>query len=426
MPTMPMPTMPMPTTPPVATVDATCMGTPYQPLVGLKPAMPNDYIAYLTAYPQNIATEERATSGTPCANSTGMDACEDKLAELKRGEGLEFSQSCGMIGVCRSFFVTTADGVVRRYGDREELLELLGEIDSPADAFLLISYDGFRVHCMGAHDLQPNEGAWISSATKTAEGYEVSALELLNDCPYQYARVKLSVSRTGEVKELESVTLSETPICAGRRPAGWLPQGTTTATLGDYFAAMATLEAASVAAFEILATELAHHNAPLHLVEAAREAARDEVRHAAKTTELARRFGVCPEAPAIQERPLRNLFEIALDNTVEGCVRETFGAAVGCYQAAAAGDAQVARFMREIADDETRHAALAFEIDDWLRSQLPAADRAQLELARQSAVQTLGRELGERNAKLRELAGLPDVTQATLLHGSLRRELWNV
>jgi hypothetical protein len=357
-----------------------------------------------------------------------MDGCQEKLADLQLGEGLDYTQTCGMVGSCRNFFITTADGVVRRYGNREELLELLGEIDSPADAFLLITYDGFHVHCMGAHELQANEGAWTSSATETTDGYEVSALRLVSDCPFRYARVMLSVSRSGEVKELEHVLLSETPLCAGRRPAGWLPhrEATPSSTLGDYFAAMAALEAASVAAFEILASELAYHGAPAALVMAAREAARDEVRHAEKTAALARRFGVCPDAPHVSERPVRDLLAIALDNAVEGCVRETFGAAVGCYQVQAARDPEVALLMHEIAEDETRHAALALEIDAWLRPQLSAAGRAQVEAARRAAIKAVGREAGERNPSLRELAGLPDLAQATRLHDSLCRELWNV
>ena len=419
--TMP-PTMPMPS----PSVDATCEATSYQLFEGLTPATPYDYIAMRTGYP-NLASYEHGASGTPCLNSTSMDGCEEKLAELQRGEGLEYTELCGMVGNCRRFFLTTADGVVRRYGDRQELLELLGEIDSPADAFLLITYDGFQVHCMGGQELQPGEGDWTSSATETPDGYQVSALKLVSDCPYRYARVMLSVSHTGEVKELDRVLLSETPICAGRRPAGWSPRSVATATsaLGEHFAAMALLEAASVAAFEILAAELAHHGAPATLVEAARDAARDEVRHAATTGALARRFGACPEAPEVCARPVRGLLELALDNAVEGCVRETFGAAIGCYQAQVAEDAEVARLMREIAEDETRHAALAFAIDTWLRPQLSAVERAQVDAARRAAVRVLGSEVGERDPELCALAGLPGVAQARRLHDNLYRELWS-
>jgi hypothetical protein len=48
-----------------------------------------------------------------------------------------------------------------------------------------------------------------------------------------------------------------------------------------------------------------------------------------------------------------------LDNAVEGCVRETFGAAVGLWQAKQAGDAKVAKAMRQIAPDELIGARLS-------------------------------------------------------------------
>ncbi|NIS36796.1 MAG: ferritin-like domain-containing protein, partial [Actinobacteria bacterium] len=46
--------------------------------------------------------------------------------------------------------------------------------------------------------------------------------------------------------------------------------------------------------------------------------------------------------PVIEDAPVRTAYEIALENAVEGCVRETFGALVGAHQALRASDPSIA------------------------------------------------------------------------------------
>ena len=101
-------------------------------------------------------------------------------------------------------------------------------------------------------------------------------------------------------------------ICAkgvGRIPAGLAPARVARAlsALGDWFAAAAHLEAASVHAFRRLHDELAAHGAPARLLRAARRAQRDEVRHARLTARMARRFGGHPVPPRVAPVPLRAL-----------------------------------------------------------------------------------------------------------------------
>jgi hypothetical protein len=82
---------------------------------------------------------------------------------------------------------------------------------------------------------------------------------------------------------------------------------------------------------------------------ASRRAARDEVRHARVMKKLARRAGGHVPGVQVQALHVRSLEEMALENVVEGCVRETFGAVVAMIQAERAGDARVRRAMRRIA-----------------------------------------------------------------------------
>jgi len=83
---------------------------------------------------------------------------------------------------------------------------------------------------------------------------------------------------------------------------------------------------------------------------------------------------------------VRDLEEIALENAVEGCVRETFAGVAATYKAAHAGDAGIAAAMRIIAQDETRHAALAWDVAAWLDGKL-SKRRGRGRAAQRAAVQ---------------------------------------
>jgi predicted metal-dependent hydrolase len=156
---------------------------------------------------------------------------------------------------------------------------------------------------------------------------------------------------------------------------------------------MAHLEAASVHAFLRLREELTSIQAPRALVRRAERAARDEVRHARVTARLARRRGAEP-APVVIERveregAPRSLADLALENAVEGCVRESFGALVAMRQASQARDPQVARAMARIARDETEHAALAWAIARWVAPRLDGVARSKVRRAVRSALASL-------------------------------------
>ena len=150
-------------------------------------------------------------------------------------------------------------------------------------------------------------------------------------------------------------TIKCTSCAVGRRPEGYvLASGATTSSLGDYFAVVAELEAASIDAFLILRDDLIQHGAPKNLVAGAERAARDEVRHARMTARVAKRNGATPKAPsATPRRSERSLEEIAIENAIEGCVRETYGAVTAMWQAERAEDPSVRALMKRIAVDET-------------------------------------------------------------------------
>jgi hypothetical protein len=216
------------------------------------------------------------------------------------------------------------------------------------------------------------------------------------------------------------------PPC-GRRPSRFRAKRPWTATdpLAAYLASSALLEAISVDAFEILAAELQAHGAPHRLVRAASRAAREEVRHARETMALARRFGAKPGVPSVSRHPVRSIEAIALENAAEGCVRETYGALLATHQAHAAADPEVRATMAGIALDETRHAALAWDIADWAGARLDDRARRRVECARVQAIRDLRVELArEPHAAVARVLGVPRAAAALAMVDALRSSVW--
>jgi len=174
--------------------------------------------------------------------------------------------------------------------------------------------------------------------------------------------------------------------CTGRLTQGYCaPEGMRDE--GERLAAMAYLEAVSVHAFERLERELDAHRAPPTLLRAARRARRDEVRHTAITSRLARRRGATPRTPESPTRAReRSLFEVAIENAVEGCVRETYGAVQGLVEARTSPDAAMRRAMQSIAADECRHAELAWAVHAWAVVRLRDDERRAVERAMKDAI----------------------------------------
>jgi hypothetical protein len=218
------------------------------------------------------------------------------------------------------------------------------------------------------------------------------------------------------------------PGCfTGRRPEGLtLEQTRGHDKVGRYLASVAYLEAASVHAFERLTRELAAHDAPAPLRDASRRAMRDEGRHARMMRDLATRFGVA--VPQVRSRPraVRSLEDIAVENAVEGCVRETFGAAAAIIQAGRAADPDVRCTMASIARDETRHAALAWGVASWLDTRLGARAQASVVAKRRDAIKALAREAAiDPLPALRFRLGVPSAAEGLRLLSALDQMLWS-
>jgi hypothetical protein len=179
---------------------------------------------------------------------------------------------------------------------------------------------------------------------------------------------------------------SEQCMSAGRRP-----EGLTLAPRepSAWLARMAELEAASVPAFQRLTAELAAHRAPECLIAGARRARLDEERHARMMADLALASGQRFERCGVTAEAVRPLEAVALENAVEGCVREAHGAIVAAALARRTRGSRLGVALAEIAVDEGRHAELAWAVDRWAHGALPLAARRRVAQARLDALVSL-------------------------------------
>jgi hypothetical protein len=176
----------------------------------------------------------------------------------------------------------------------------------------------------------------------------------------------------------------------------------------------------------VLEGDLRRHGAPAALVAHARQAQRDEARHFLIMHRLAVAAGAPPlRFPRPAAVPPRSLAQVALENATEGCVGETFSAAVNLWQASTARDTAVRAALAGIAADELDHAQLAWSVDSWAQGGLDAETRRQIAEARAQAGRALIRGSGEpvEPTLVRE-AGLPEADAAARLARSAYATLW--
>jgi hypothetical protein len=385
-------------------------------------ALEHDYLAMHLLYTGETMSQVVDELGVACATATSNAACLQALDEALPTQWTR----CGQICIAYGVVMTRADEV-RLFDNADELRELLGAIDTPYEAALLARAKGYTASC---EDLRYRA---------TDDGFTLVTAEMVAECPVQFADVTLAVSNSGEVVETGStgVTREGTGACVGRRPQGLVklgcaqPSGPAVAAdaekiaVGRFFSDVAQLEESAVAAFHVIEQELEAHEAPQGLRRAARRAASDEVRHAAITGRLARRYGVEPEHPTIEGRAIRSLFDFAIENVIEGCVRETYGAACARYQALRSADGEVRAALRGVANDEARHAELSWRIHGWACSKLGADERGRLKGAARAAIAELRDEVGrDPGAAVRRFAGMPSPPHALALLDALDAELW--
>jgi hypothetical protein len=132
----------------------------------------------------------------------------------------------------------------------------------------------------------------------------------------------------------------------------------------------AASEHASVAAFARFALQLLAVGAPPDLLEAAHAAGLDEIAHARVSYAIASAYageaiGPAPLTITAWGGPTASLAAMAVETFLDGCIAETRAALVAREKAGLATDPVVRDVLVAIADDEERHAELAWKTVAW-------------------------------------------------------------
>lgn len=409
-----------------------CAGGVFNPVAGVTPTQAVGYLEYRL----EIGSEDGGTpaavsvsykSGSPCSGATNAGACQGGYDAFRCGGGFPVPTYGGeRPGPRYACFVYTRGDQVAAVKSSAELQTFLGAVDTPPDAALVAFMDGHTVDCSQ------------NNVATTAGGYLLrthSGSQCTDGGGNGRFAERVRVSAGHDVTVEQSVLVDPPTICGiGRWPGGetgglGVPRDR---TAGGYLEAAAELEALSVGAFHRLAKDLTALGAPPALVAGARRAAADETRHARAVAGLAKRHGREPtglsslmDGAQGTEAPPRSALDVALENAVEGCVGETFGALVAHYQANAATDPVLARALGRIAEDETAHAALAWDLAAWLEPRLTTEEQVQVRAARGARVASLRSELARDPATRDPAVGLPDGPVSVALFNEVAPVLWS-
>jgi hypothetical protein len=121
--------------------------------------------------------------------------------------------------------------------------------------------------------------------------------------------------------------------------------------------------------------------------------------------------------------PVTSLLDLAIDNAAIGCVRETYGAMAMWHQAIHAEDVEQRETFRRIAEQETRHATLAWRIHAWATERLDDDARAEVVRARTRALTKLTRSLRADPSPELLAVGKPAANVALAMLEMMRRAL---
>jgi hypothetical protein len=147
------------------------------------------------------------------------------------------------------------------------------------------------------------------------------------------------------------------------------------ARLAQHWTEVALLEHASIAGIARLSLQLLSLGAPTDLVEAANRALADETKHARLCFALATAYRgepVEPEEPITERSPSGEGPESILRGVIrQSCVGFTQAALGAAHALSLCEDYAVSEVLEEIANDEARHAELAFRIVQWLIGERP-------------------------------------------------------
>jgi hypothetical protein len=130
------------------------------------------------------------SAGDKCAEASDVAVCSQEFDDMTAATG--FGPSC-LPGDCFQYIVVNRGNTNEIVSSREELVEFLGNIDTPSEAALVAYSHGY------VWDASSEPAGAGGGVRATAGGYELLVTELVEDCdPIVTDRVQLTVSAEGE------------------------------------------------------------------------------------------------------------------------------------------------------------------------------------------------------------------------------------
>ncbi|MDX2018764.1 MAG: ferritin-like domain-containing protein [Deltaproteobacteria bacterium] len=362
--------------------------------------------------------------GRSCANEAQPQECQseinDAISQFVRPPSQIPDGGCEF-GGCdpgESFLLAKSEQGITIMKTAEALAQFLAPIDTVAEASAVAQY--FSASSLECSDKR-------SGVTCDGDAFTVVAFQAV--CSGTDSWLKIKVPHSGAAPTTEVIETKRSGCAIGRIPDGCDTQNAPQArwgSLAEFWSECAGLEAASIPAFHMLAEDLRRLNAPHGLIAEALSSAEDETRHAAVVFELAARAGGTSQDVRVPRRAPKSLFDMAHENAVEGCVRETFGAFVAAYQAQAASDPRAKAVFARIAEDELKHAALSHAIATWAGPQLSDGERALIDRDRSQLIAQLRRATATQHApEVYEAAGYPSGSVALRMLDVLETNVWS-
>lgn len=361
------------------------------------------------------STATTGSLGEPCKTARDRDACLRAVDAATSATGWTYAVENQPAANEIDYGVVTQGDTVRVLATWEDLRGAVAPVETPSEALALLVFATRAVSC-GGPNMRTEADGWVFQTVR-------------GGCGGPQMEYLTKVDRDGRFTVIATNKLSDgDPDCIeGRRPAGFVREGGVSwlASLPAHLAEIAHMEAAAVVAFEQLAKDLRACGAPRALLARLEESREDEVRHARIFRELAEAAGA-PVDPVITRSPSAtpSLLALAIDNAVEGCAREAYGALVARHQARTASDPVLRAAFACVAEDEARHAALSFDLAAWFGTRLGPAERALVGRAHARALRDLAHEGRHEPApEVRERAGMPSARVARVLLEGLARAL---
>jgi len=215
----------------------------------------------------------------------------------------------------------------------------------------------------------------------------------------------------GEARMAEDTT--RTDWVTDLRPQMTALSAADRSALTTWWRGIAALEHASVASFGRFTLELMQYGAPAHLLADTQVAAADEVTHAQLAYGLASAYAGMPIGPGpldLSDMSLSASRAEAVKHLVqEACLGESLGAAEARAMAEDATDPTVREVCHKIAEEESRHAVLAWRALKWFLDQDDAlVPVAQAALTEAVAAHLATPESGHDGIPAHGLLGAPE------------------